>query len=79
VDPRIGRTAPISFRYAEHRAAVESDLLVPSITLTMSNTYYQVFDEGHFKGEKNEGFVIAVAFLRSSHKINGVTKFTDFW
>jgi hypothetical protein len=39
----------------------------------------QVFDEAHFTGEKNENFVIAVAFLRSSHKLNRVTKFTDFW
>lgn len=41
-------------------------------------TALKVFDEGHFTG-KNEGFVISVAFLRSSYKINGVTKFTDFW
>lgn len=39
---------------------------------------YMVFDESHFLTEGGD-HVNAVAFLRSSEKINRLTKFTDFW
>lgn len=38
-----------------------------------------VFDESHFTSAYNKDHVIAVAFLRSSERINRVTNFTDFW
>jgi len=39
---------------------------------------HMVFDETHFKRDGGE-HVSAVAFLRSSHRENRLTNFTDFW